>query len=191
MNPLNLSHFTSISHIQKQKLIVYTVHQKNSVCFSCIFDAVSMKLIHPPACSYGSRPDTRRDCINNERALMFLQFSLRLNGLHSKLLRNVYYSVCIFYNIKNCKTISSECSPNIPAINYHNFFSMNLARAYTTRRNNIWFLCLCQIHRKKILVVIFCWNALIGSQGRRSYQKIINPSKMLASVKLMYYIGFN
>ena len=36
------------------------------------------------------------------------------------------------------------------------------------------------------LVVIFCWNVLIGAPGRRLYQKIINPSKMLASVKLMY-----
>ena len=44
---------------------------------------------------------------------------------------------------------------------------------------------------EKKFVVIFCWNILIGPPGRRLYQKITNPSKMLASVKLMYYIGFN
>ena len=40
-------------------------------------------------------------------------------------------------------------------------------------------------------VVNFNWNVLIGAPGRCLYKKIINPSKMLASVKLMYYIGFN
>ena len=39
---------------------------------------------------------------------------------------------------------------------------------------------------KKFLVVIFCWNVLIGAPGRRLFLKINNPSKMLASVKLMY-----
>ena len=51
-------------------------------------------------------------------------------------------------------------------------------------------VCPCQIHTKK-LVIIFCWNVLIGPPGRLLYQKITNPSKILASVKLMYYIGFN
>ena len=34
-------------------------------------------------------------------------------------------------------------------------------------------------------LVIFCWNVLIGLPGRRLYQKITNPSKMLAAVKLI------
>ena len=44
---------------------------------------------------------------------------------------------------------------------------------------------------EKKIVVTFCWNVLMDPPGRRLYKKIINPSKMLASVKLMYYIGFN
>ena len=72
---------------------------------------------------------------------------------------------------------------------------MNLARANMTRRNNIHreggaYAC-ARFIEKKNFVVIFCWNVLIGPPGRRLYQKITNPSKMLASVKLMYYIGFN
>ena len=39
---------------------------------------------------------------------------------------------------------------------------------------------------EKKLVVSFCWNLLIGAPGTRLFKKIINPSKILASVKLMY-----
>ena len=44
---------------------------------------------------------------------------------------------------------------------------------------------------KNVYEVNFCWNVLIGAPGRRLYQKIINPIKVLACVKLLYYIGFN
>ena len=37
----------------------------------------------------------------------------------------------------------------------------------------------------------FYWNVLIGAPGRRLYQKFINPSIVLASVKLMYSKGRN
>ena len=50
---------------------------------------------------------------------------------------------------------------------------------------------LCQLHIKNVYEVNFCWNVSIGAPGRRLYQKIINPSKLSASVKIMYYIGFN
>ena len=40
-----------------------------------------------------------------------------------------------------------------------------------------------QIHKKQFYEVNFCWNVLIGALGRHLYQKIINPSKVLVSVK--------
>ena len=39
--------------------------------------------------------------------------------------------------------------------------------------------------QKKIYEVHFCWVVLVGARGRRLYQKIINPSKMLAVVRKM------
>ena len=39
---------------------------------------------------------------------------------------------------------------------------------------------------QKILREFFSWKVLIEVPGRRLYQKIINPNKVLASVKLMY-----
>ena len=59
---------------------------------------------------------------------------------------------------------------------------MNLAQAYAPPGEAV---SLCQIHSKKNYEVNFYWNVLIGAPGRHLYQKIINPTKVLASVKLM------
>ena len=62
---------------------------------------------------------------------------------------------------------------------------------YVIPTSHVWGALACARFIEKKFVLIFCWNVLIGTPGRRLYKKITNPSKMLASVKLMYYIGFN
>ena len=76
-------------------------------------------------------------------------------------------------------------SKNLP----HNFFFYEAA--YPPSRGGGGAYTCASFIEKNVYEVNFCWNVLIGAPGRRLYQKIINPSKVLASVKLMYYIGFN
>ena len=45
----------------------------------------------------------------------------------------------------------------------------------------------CASSIEKNYVVSFCWNVLIGAPGRRLYEENINPNKVTASVKLMYF----
>ena len=54
---------------------------------------------------------------------------------------------------------------------------MNLAQAYHVSylciqpQGGGGGICLCQIHRKVINGVNFCWGVLIGAQSRRLYKK--------------------
>ena len=72
----------------------------------------------------------------------------------------------------------------------YKFFFMNLVQANTNHVLLHMIYLLAPDSKKKYLFEVkFCCNVLIEDSGRRLVQEIVNPRKMLTSVKLIYSYG--